>query len=353
MEKDLPIPSNWQDFEDLCLRLWNSIWGRMGQKVGRGGQDQHGIDIIGKSFLNDELHGIQCKRKGEISTKQLEVSEIDEEIKKAKGFDENLKHLTFATTAPRDIKLQQYCLKLNESSENPFDVDVWSWQDIQSEVQYREDIMKHFYKEYSVEYDDTAIYDVRFSFSHLAAFFSRDSISRLFSTEQQGLLSNLAYELFDNAYNYGRASKFTLKVEDDRLYIIDNGKEYNSLLLTGERGGAVTLKKVKETFQDIKYEYVDRENRISLSLPDKVEESEIFEFSFGPSFSRKVEMPDIPSKAKKIIINMTSNMPYSSARDIFEIFENMDKEVTVYLRHDDYFFEDLKKRYPDINFIKR
>ena len=49
MKQQLNPPANWNDFEDLCHKLWRSIWGDPNtQKHGRRGQAQHGVDIYGK-----------------------------------------------------------------------------------------------------------------------------------------------------------------------------------------------------------------------------------------------------------------------------------------------------------------
>ena len=49
MKQQLNPPANWNDFEDLCHKLWRSIWGDPNtQKHGRKGQAQHGVDIYGK-----------------------------------------------------------------------------------------------------------------------------------------------------------------------------------------------------------------------------------------------------------------------------------------------------------------
>ncbi len=51
----LPPPSNWQDFETLCWRLWKAIWNdRNTQKNGRQGQPQAGVDVFGQPDRGEE-----------------------------------------------------------------------------------------------------------------------------------------------------------------------------------------------------------------------------------------------------------------------------------------------------------
>ena len=64
MRTHIPTPSNWQDFEELCLRLWRDMWSDPNaQKNGRVGQNQHGVDVYGISAFDGKLHGVQCKGK--------------------------------------------------------------------------------------------------------------------------------------------------------------------------------------------------------------------------------------------------------------------------------------------------
>ena len=58
MKIQLPPPANWQDFEDLCHRLWSSIWGTNPQKNGRQGQPQCGVDIYGMPPYKSQYTGI-------------------------------------------------------------------------------------------------------------------------------------------------------------------------------------------------------------------------------------------------------------------------------------------------------
>lgn len=56
-------PSNWQDFEKLCKKLWGEIWECPDtiQCNGRSGQNQSGVDIYGKPKNETGYYGIQCK----------------------------------------------------------------------------------------------------------------------------------------------------------------------------------------------------------------------------------------------------------------------------------------------------
>lgn len=119
MKQQLNPPANWNDFEDLCHKLWRSIWGDPNtQKHGRRGQAQHGVDIYGKPSYAIGYHGVQCKEKDRQLAKELKIEEIETESSKAQLFTPKLESFIIATTAARDTKIQEKCRML--SSENKF-----------------------------------------------------------------------------------------------------------------------------------------------------------------------------------------------------------------------------------------
>jgi len=80
----LQHPTNWQDFEDLCWRLWRAEWNDPGtQRNGRQGQQQHGVDVFGHPSPN-HLTGVQCKGKNNYQDKVVTDRELKREVAKAK-----------------------------------------------------------------------------------------------------------------------------------------------------------------------------------------------------------------------------------------------------------------------------
>ncbi len=131
--KSLPKPSNWQDFETLCKKLWGEIWNDPHiKKNGRSGQEQNGVDIVGIPFGENDYYGIQCKGKDDYIKSKLTKTEIEIEIEKAKLFKPSLKYLYFATTANKDVKIEEYIREKNiEHRKNRlFGIEIFSWEDI-------------------------------------------------------------------------------------------------------------------------------------------------------------------------------------------------------------------------------
>lgn len=126
-------PNNWQDFETLCKKLWGEIWNCPEiKKNGRAGQTQHGVDVYGIPFGEDNYYGIQCKGKDEYTNKQFSEDEIKDEIEKAKLFQPPLKKLYFATTAVKDTRIEEFVRKQNIANiaNGLFEVHIFSWEDI-------------------------------------------------------------------------------------------------------------------------------------------------------------------------------------------------------------------------------
>ena len=140
---DLPIPKSWDEFEDICSdilkRLWNDPYV---VRNGRSGQKQFGVDCYGlPTHLNQSdtksYAGAQCKR-----TEEIDITVINEEVKKAEEFEPLLSEFLMMTTAPRDQKLQTDV----RNKDWVFDrVHVMFWEDISLELSGHDDLLKkHF-----------------------------------------------------------------------------------------------------------------------------------------------------------------------------------------------------------------
>jgi hypothetical protein len=134
LKKKIAKPENWQDFESLCKKLWGEIWQCPNEikKNGRQGQKQNGIDIYAIPKDQNSYWGIQCKGKDDYSNAKLTLTEIDEEIDKARGFIPPLEVFIFATTANKDSEVEEYIrLKNIENRKNgSFSIHLFCWEDI-------------------------------------------------------------------------------------------------------------------------------------------------------------------------------------------------------------------------------
>lgn len=134
--RDTLPPAHWQDFEDLCLKLWRS---RLvdAKKNGRAGQPQAGVDIFGRDPKTETWVGIQCKQRGQWPEKVLTVGEIEAEVEQAESFEPPLSCFIVATTSPRDAAMQRFVRELSDErrAEGNFTVDLLVWDDLQDWLQ--------------------------------------------------------------------------------------------------------------------------------------------------------------------------------------------------------------------------
>lgn len=58
MKKQIPKPSNWKDFEDVCTELWGNIW-KIPHEIAQNGRDgqaqQESREMLRDLFLNSLL----------------------------------------------------------------------------------------------------------------------------------------------------------------------------------------------------------------------------------------------------------------------------------------------------------
>jgi tetratricopeptide (TPR) repeat protein len=150
LNSQIPPPRNWQDFEDLCRDVWEKIWGDHNtQKNGRSGQPQHGVDVYGR-INESKWAGVQCKGKDTYSKQQLTETELIQEVEKAKTFSPKLSQFIIATTAPRDVCIQEVARLITDEHRQLglFSVHVWSWEDILAVLAGHQDLIEKHYPEW-------------------------------------------------------------------------------------------------------------------------------------------------------------------------------------------------------------
>ncbi len=157
-DKQIASPRLWERFEDLCLSLFKTLWkDDLAQKHGRSGQSQHGVDIFGSpEGRRDITHGVQCKGKDQTYGHKATLAELRSEIEKAECFRPPLQDWTFATTAPRDAKLQLAAREISQERwrRGQFTVTVLGWEDICSLLAEFPRVAEAFYPEHAFNLHD-------------------------------------------------------------------------------------------------------------------------------------------------------------------------------------------------------
>jgi hypothetical protein len=144
----LPAPADWQSFERFTRDLFGAYWDDpRAQANGRVGQAQAGVDVFGINTRTGKLEGVQCKGKDARYGHCVEVSELREEVEKARTFKPALSHYYLVTTGVTDVKVQQEARLISERHEKAglFGVSVYSWDQLLALLQdYRKVARKHY-----------------------------------------------------------------------------------------------------------------------------------------------------------------------------------------------------------------
>ena len=140
-----PIPTDEDDFEDLCVDLLRLHWNRPKlERFGRKGERQSGIDILDLGGGNP-LYAAQCKLRE--YGKTLSPTEISEEVDKACTFVPALGKYGILTTGKVSTLAQTRILEINRRhSENGlFEVELLAWNKICELLQAYEHVRQDFY----------------------------------------------------------------------------------------------------------------------------------------------------------------------------------------------------------------
>lgn len=126
-------PKDWQAFQRNCVLLFRDLLGDPHvQEYGRQGQNQRGIDILGKRDGDPEKYvGIQCRR----VVKPLAEAKILSDCRAALAVNADLKEIIFATTASDDTKMTDAAVAVERTltaEGRKISVSVYGWSHMQT-----------------------------------------------------------------------------------------------------------------------------------------------------------------------------------------------------------------------------
>jgi hypothetical protein len=139
-----PIPTNDDDFENLCLQLLRHHWSRPGLEIfGKRGERQFGIDILDVGGQTP-IYAAQCKLREE--HKSLAPAEIQVEVDEAKKFTPPVGKYAILTTAKISALSQQRVREINQShrQQGLFEVELLTWEKISSLLQQHSDVREGY-----------------------------------------------------------------------------------------------------------------------------------------------------------------------------------------------------------------
>src|ERR1035441_545240 len=141
-----PIPTDDDDFEDLCVDILRIYWGRPGlERYGAKGQRQNGVDILDLGGM-DPLHAAQCKLR-EFGKKLLPTT-IEEEVADALGFEFRIGKYGILTTAKVSTQAQQKVLEINQRHRQAglFEVELLPWGKLCRLIQTYDEVRRTYFE---------------------------------------------------------------------------------------------------------------------------------------------------------------------------------------------------------------
>lgn len=128
------FPKNHADFERHSVVLFQQVLGDPSVKrLGRSGQRQYGIDLLGYRDGNlKKLVGIQCKKKQ--PNKALTTTEVRTEVLKALKYSPRITEYIIVTTVPDDTNLDKLATQLTKRQRDKgrkIKIQVWGWDTLE------------------------------------------------------------------------------------------------------------------------------------------------------------------------------------------------------------------------------
>lgn len=143
---ELARPETEEDFEAMCCMLYQRVYNDSGlMRVGRSGQAQFGVDLLGvdRLILGGRSIGIQCKH---YQAKKFTLRTVTDDVAEADTANLAIEHLTFATTAPASSEIVRQVHELSEQrrKQNKFTVSVEYWNTIQAHIRMHPEVGRAF-----------------------------------------------------------------------------------------------------------------------------------------------------------------------------------------------------------------
>ncbi len=133
LSHQIPKPKDWQAFQRGCALLFREeLKDPNAQEYGRGGQNQGGIDVLGRRNAHpDHYVGIQCR----LIEKPLKEEKILSDCRAALKIRAGLKEVIFATSAPDDTAATNAAIAVEHALQNEgYDITVvvYGWVTLQT-----------------------------------------------------------------------------------------------------------------------------------------------------------------------------------------------------------------------------
>jgi Flp pilus assembly protein TadD len=133
--QEIPKPKDWQALQRGCVILFQAeLRDPHAQEYGRNGQEQRGIDVLGRRNGDpDHFVGIQCRR---LAT-PMKKAKILADCRAALSIKAGLKEIIFATTCPSDVNATNAAIEVERELRgegHDLKVVLFSWSDLELKI---------------------------------------------------------------------------------------------------------------------------------------------------------------------------------------------------------------------------
>lgn len=249
---------------------------RSGRKYGRRGQEQHGVDIIGRSedpkFCNV---GIQCKLKTEHLGGKLTAGELKDVYELATTLKPPLDKLYVATTSPRDTAVADLVDRINESWQRRHFVEAWCWEDICDMLDAHEKVAARYYPDLiSIDALQRTPKDpVELFLGPGSECNTKERLSKLFEHQMfRGQFGGAQFEVTNALSEYvlnclhvrkGEGRRIAISLDGTELVVEDDGNTFNPLDQGFEpkpdQLGVRTIRGLARNQQGLEVQYIPKE----------------------------------------------------------------------------------------------
>jgi Flp pilus assembly protein TadD len=139
LSHEIPKPKDWQAFQRNCVLLFRAeLKDPNTQEYGRSGQNQSGIDLLGRRNGDpDHYVGVQCR----LIAKPLKEEKILTDCRAALNLKAGLKEIIFATTAPDDTGASDAAIVVEQALRGEghnLTVVIYGWAALQTLIAVHE-----------------------------------------------------------------------------------------------------------------------------------------------------------------------------------------------------------------------
>jgi len=144
--REIPKPKDWQVLQRGCVILFQAdLRDPHAQEYGRNGQEQRGIDVLGRRNGDpDHFVGVQCRH----IKAPMKKAKILKDCREALTIKAGLKEIIFATTCPSDTKATDAAIEVERelrAEGHDLKVVVYSWSDLELMIAQHSTAYNYFF----------------------------------------------------------------------------------------------------------------------------------------------------------------------------------------------------------------